>query len=414
MKDTDTPPRYLPKSNGTPGTFVLPIIVLAQWFCTSLWFASNAVMQGIVEDFGLEPTALGHLTSAVQLGFIAGTLCFAILSISDRFSPSRVFLCSALMGAGFNLGIVLEGHGLGSLLGLRFLTGFFLAGIYPVGMKIASDYYKKGLGPSLGLLVGALVLGTAFPHMLQATGAGYSWRSILWLTSMLAVAGGVLLGVGVPDGPYRKKAAGADFKAFVGLFRIPGFRSAALGYFGHMWELYAFWAFVPVIVADYMIALKLTKDAVSLWSFAVIGIGSLSCMGSGYASVRFGARRIARISLWISGMCCLGLPFVFREAPPSLFLIFMLVWGFFVVADSPMFSTLVAQHAPPEFRGTGLTIVNCVGFALTVLSLQLLTWLLDSGMGIEALVLLVFGPVLGLLGMGKPRFTARARAPEKK
>ena len=384
----------------SPGKKVLPIIILAQWFCTSLWFASNGVMPELVETFGLSPTAMGHLTAAVQAGFITGTLSFAVLSISDRFSPSRVFLVSALLGALFNAGIILEGQGLSSLLALRFLTGFFLAGIYPVGMKIASDYYREGLGKSLGFLVGALVLGTALPHLLSLWGGGFSWKDIILCTSLLAITGGILLGLGIPDGPYRRKAAGADLMAFFRLFRIPAFRSAALGYFGHMWELYAFWAFVPVICLDYLELHPSTEFGISLWSFLIIGIGSLACVGSGFASMRLGAGKTARIALGISGLCCLLLPVVLPHAPLLVFLIFMLIWGFFVIADSPMFSTLVAHNAPPEFTGTGLTIVNSAGFAVTVISIQLLNGMLAFGMGFEAFLLLALGPFLGLMGLG--------------
>lgn len=399
MKDI-SPDKNSPASASRAGKHVLPVIIIAQWFCTSLWFASNGVMPGLLDAFSLEATAMGHLTSAVQSGFILGTLLFAILSISDRFSPSRVFLVSALMGALFNAGMVIEGQGLAGLLGLRFLTGFFLAGIYPVGMKIASDYYREGLGKSLGFLVGALVLGTAFPHLLRLWGGAYSWKVIILSTSLLAAAGGLTLGLAIPDGPFRKRASGINLTAFFGLFRIRGFRAAAFGYFGHMWELYAFWAFVPVICRDYMRLHPETRFGLSLWSFCIIGIGSLACICSGFASLRFGAGRTARLALWISGLCCLLLPGILQQASLPVFLGFMLLWGFFVIADSPMFSTLVARNAPQEYRGTGLTIVNSAGFAITVVSIQILNLWHTSGMGPSGYRLLALGPALGLLGLG--------------
>lgn len=405
MKDK-TPEKDKPASGIRAGKHVLPVIILAQWFCTSLWFASNGVMAGLVDSFGLEATAMGHLTSAVQAGFILGTLLFAVLSISDRFSPVRVFLISALMGALFNAGMVFEGQGLSGLVGLRFLTGFFLAGIYPVGMKIASDYYREGLGKSLGFLVGALVLGTAFPHLLRLWGGAYSWKAIILSTSLLAATGGLVLGLGIPDGPFRKKAGGTNLTAFFGLFRIRGFRAAAFGYFGHMWELYAFWAFVPVICRDYMRLHPETSFGLSLWSFCIIGIGSLACICSGFASLRFGAGRTARLALWVSGLCCLLLPGILQQASLPVFLGFMLLWGFFVIADSPMFSTLVARNAPHEYRGTGLTIVNSAGFAITVVSIQILNLWNASGMGPSGYRLLALGPALGLLGLGWKRLGA--------
>lgn len=185
-----------------PSKLILPVIVLSQFCCTSLWFAGNGVMPDLVSTFGLNESAIGHLTSAVQFGFIVGTLVFAILSIADWFSPSKVFFSCALLGALFNLGIIWDENGLASILSFRFFTGFFLAGIYPVGMKIAADYYEKGLGKSLGFLVGALVVGTAFPHLLKEMTHTLSWKTVLVATSILAVLGGTLMVILVPNGPF--------------------------------------------------------------------------------------------------------------------------------------------------------------------------------------------------------------------
>ncbi|MGB5262481.1 MAG: MFS transporter, partial [Lutimonas sp.] len=227
--------------------YILPIIVISQFFCISLWFAGNGVMNDLISNFDLRKNALGHLTSAVQLGFILGALIFAIFTIVDRYSPSKVFFVSALLGALCNLGILWNENNLVSLLFFRFTTGFFLAGIYPVGMKIAADYYEKGLGKALGFLVGALVLGTALPHLLKDMTIAFPWQSVLLVTSTLAVIGGLLISIFVPDGPFRKPGVSLDHTAFFGVFKQKEFRSAAFGYFGHMWELYTFWAFAPVI-----------------------------------------------------------------------------------------------------------------------------------------------------------------------
>lgn len=384
-----------------PARYLLPVIVLAQFCCTSLWFASNGVMEALIEAFGLKPTALGHLTAAVQLGFIGGTLVFAIYSLADRFSPSKVFLVSALLGALTNICTIWEGHTLTSLIGLRLLTGFFLAGIYPVGMKIAADYYQKGLGKSLGYLVGALVVGTALPHLLTSLGGGTQWRTVILTTSALAVLGGLAIGLAVPDGPYRKPALQTDFSAFPQLFRIRSFRQAALGYFGHMWELYAFWAFVPVLCLQFLDR-NPTTFSIPLWSFLIIAIGGLACIGSGYASLRWGARRTAQVSLLVSGICCLLTPLALTQPHAWVFLLFMLVWGSSVIADSPMFSTLVAHSAPGRLKGTGLTIVNSAGFAITVLSIQLLNSLFAAyPETVWVYLLLALGPVLGWIGLGK-------------
>jgi MFS family permease len=384
--------------------WILPIIVIAQFFCTSLWFAGNAVIDDLIFNFGLGETALGDLTSAVQFGFISGTLIFAILTVADRFSPSRVFLVSALIGAGFNALVIWEGHGLASLLGLRFLTGFFLAGIYPVGMKIAADYYQAGLGKSLGFLVGALVLGTAFPHLLKAVPNALNWQGVVLATSALAALGGILMWWLVPDGPFRKPSQKPNFGAFYQIFRKPAFRAAAFGYFGHMWELYAFWAFVPVMLNLYMRLHPGVSFDVPLLSFLVIGVGGLGCVTGGYLSLRFGARNIAFAALSLSLACCLLSPFVFAVEGQLLFVLFLVFWGMVVVADSPLFSTLVAHNSEAKIKGTALTMVNSIGFLISILSIQFLNYvqfLTDSRL---IYAVLGIGPVLGLwaLGVRKP------------
>ncbi len=376
-----------------PPWYILPVIVLAQFAGTSLWFAGNAVLADLQAAYQLPLGALGGLTSAVQLGFISGTLLFAILTIADRFSPSRVFLVSALLGALFNLGVGSVVLDYPSILVMRFLTGFFLAGIYPVGMKIAADWYAKGLGKALGYLVGALVLGTAFPHFLRYYGADLSWTFVLQGASLLAVLGGLAIGVFVPDGPGRKPGRGFNPVAIVEVFRYPDFRSAALGYFGHMWELYAFWAFVPFILASRFPAMQ--ESTLSLFSFLAIAFGGLGCVFGGYWSLRLGSVRIAFGMLLVSGLLCLFSPaWMALDWIPFLLLLFL--WGFTVVGDSPQFSTLVARNVPAELRGSALTIVNSIGFAITIFSIQLLTYLAQSGYVQWMYVSLGMGPLLGL------------------
>ena len=231
---------------------VLPIIVFAQFCCTSLWFAGNAIMSDLIVNFNLESSALAHLTSAVQFGFIIGTFLFAILTISDRFSSSKVFFVCAVIAAVFNVLMVLEINSLYSLFSIRFGTGFFLAGIYPVGMKIASDYFEKGLGKSLGFLVGALVLGTGFPHVLKVFQDEISWNVMIYITSSLSLLGGTMILLFISEGPYKTKLQRFDVSLFYNVFKIKKFRTAAFGYFGHMWELYAFWAFLPILLQAYL------------------------------------------------------------------------------------------------------------------------------------------------------------------
>ena len=252
------------------------------------------------------------------------------------------------------------------------MTGFFLAGIYPVGMKIAADYYEKGLGKSLGYLVGALVLGTAFPHLLKGFSGGLPWRLVLIITSTLATIGGGVMLLFIPDGPFRKASQGVDLSAFLKIFKNSKFRSAAFGYFGHMWELYTFWAFVPVMLTTYLAQNPTTVLNVSLWSFIIVGLGGLACVAGGYLSQIFGSKKIATAALLLSGICCLLSPLIFYTTSPILFLSFLIFWGLVVIADSPLFSTLVAKNAPAENKGTALTIVNSIGFAITIVSIQLM------------------------------------------
>jgi MFS family permease len=391
-----------------PPSHILPIIVVSQVAGTSLWFAGNAVMASLQAELGLAPTSLGHLTSAVQVGFISGTLTFALLTLADRFSPSRVFFASSLLGALFNLG-VLWADGFASLLLLRFLTGFFLAGIYPVGMKISADWHEKGLGKALGYLVGALVLGTAAPHLLKALSGSLPWQGVFVATSAFALLGGLLIQLLVPDGPFRRRSQGFDPRALLRVFANKPFRAAAFGYFGHMWELYAFWAFVPLMLLGYAQGHPEVELNVSLLSFAAIAVGSVSCVVGGYLAGWMGSARVAFWALFLSFCCCLLSPLM-GLLPLPLLLLFLLFWGAVVVADSPQFSTLVAQNAPKEITGTALTIVNCIGFSITIFSIQLLSqagpWLPEP----YRYVVLAPGPLLGLSALRKLVFSPRAKS----
>lgn len=370
--------------------------MISQFACTSLWFAGNAIIQDLVRELQLPVAALGHITSSVQFGFIVGTLAFALLAIADRFSPSRVFFTSALAGALLNAGILLGEQRLPSLLLFRFGTGFFLAGIYPIGMKIAADYQDKDLGKALGYLVGALVLGTAFPHLLKALTHGLPWLYVVRATSALSITGGLIILLFVPDGPYRKKGGKIHLKAIPKAFRNREFRAAALGYFGHMWELYAFWAFIPLILAVYQQLHPQYHLPVSLLSFLLIAIGGFSCVIGGYLSQQFGSKKVASSALLASACCCLVSPFAFNM-PAAVFLSFLFFWGMVVTADSPQFSTLVAQHAPTELKGSALTAVNCIGFSITIVSIQLTGYLLKYFPPTLVYVTLSLGPLLGII-----------------
>jgi DHA1 family inner membrane transport protein len=369
---------------------VLPVIVLAQLAGTSLWFAVNAVMPDLQRDWGLDPAAVGGLTSAVQLGFIAGTLLFALLTVADRHSPRLVFLLCSVAGALTNAAGAALHDQLDLLLALRFGTGFFLAGIYPVGMKIAASWYSRGLGAALGLLVGALVLGTAAPHGLRALGTDWSWQGVTLGVSALAAGGGALLWLLVPDSPHLPRAARIRPQALASLWTDRAVRASAFGYFGHMWELYPFWVLVPAIVAT-----RLGAEQVSAASFAVIGAGFVGCAVGGLLAQRFGSAHVAAAQLATSGACCLLAPLMLG-APVALFAAWLVLWGVTVAGDSPQFSTLTAHNAPRDAVGSLLTFVNCIGFALSIATIHLFVRL-SQALPLDAVLpWLAVGPAFGL------------------
>ncbi|EMJ89172.1 MFS transporter [Leptospira meyeri] len=377
----------------------LPIIIVAQFLCTSLWFAGNSIISDLAKDLHLEQNFLANLTSSIQFGFIIGTLVFAIFNISDRISPSLVFFICSLLAGLFNLGITIKTIQPIEIFSFRLLTGFFLAGIYPVGMKIASDYFQADLGKSLGLLVGALVFGTAFPHLLKALSIGFPWKYVLYTTSTLSLGGGLIILFFVPDGPYRKIGQKLKFGAFIKSFKNKNFRTASFGYFGHMWELYALWTSIPVILLSYTKQYQNINLNIPLLSFLIIGSGTIACVISGIISHRYGAKKIATISLFLSCLCCLLSPFFLLSDSFLLFILFLFFWGLVVIADSPLFSTLVAQSAPEDSKGSALTIVNCIGFSITIVSIQLISSFSDKINFQYLYLLLAIGPILGLFAL---------------
>jgi MFS family permease len=346
---------------------VLPVIVLAQFAGTSLWFVGNAVLPELKLELGLSQYALSLVTSAVMFGFIAGTLFFAFFSLADRYSPVRLFFISSLWGALFNVVVIWLAPDSVSLFILRFLTGVCIAGIYPVGMKIAADWYEKGLGKALGYLLGALILGTAFPYLLKNRDFNLPWKSVLYCTSVVAVAGAFLMIFFVGDGPYRKKSGAFRWDAIGTIFRSRKWRQAAFGYFGHMWELYTFWGFLPVILGLYVSRNNIPLN-IPLLSFLIIASGAISSVIGGFLSQKWGSAKVASLALFLSGCCCLMSPFIF-DWPPALFLLLVFTWGLTVCSDSPQFSALVARYAPDDLRGTALTIYNAIGFTISTISL---------------------------------------------
>ena len=373
---------------------ILPTLVLAQFAGTSLWFAVNAVMPDLQQQMGWPASAVGRLTSALQLGFIVGTLVFALLAIADRFSARRVFLFCALAGALCTLGALMRIASFTELLLWRAATGFFLAGIYPVGMKIASQWFPKGLGVALGWLVGALVLGSASAHGIRALSVELPWSAVMISVALLAAAGGLLLFMVIPEPPnYTANTKKLEMQALATIWTDWRVRASVLGYFGHMWELYTFWVLVPLILAT-----QLSGQALSFAAFGVLGIGAVGCIGGGWLAKRWGSARVATLQLSMSGMCCLLAPWLL-SASLIWFLLWLAVWGITAAGDSPQFSTLTASNAPKHAVGSVLTLTNCIGFALSIVSIELFTSLAQEHQLSSLLPWLGIGPLLGVLAM---------------
>lgn len=380
--------------------WILPAIVIGQLLATSTWFAANAVIDSLQLLWAMDGGE-GMVTTAVQIGFIVGTLVFAIGGIADRFHPSTVFLIAAITGAVANAAVLLFPDDFVLVLMARFVVGLSLAGVYPVGMKIAAGWYGGGLGWALGFLVGALVLGTAAPHLLRAIGATWDWRVVIVGASVAAIVGGLVVRL-VPEGPNLERGGPVRFSGVLAAFRERCFRASALGYFGHMWELYAFWAFVPVWIGAHGLA----GSALSGTAFAVIAVGFIGCAGGGLLVRRFGGGRVALGQLGISTTCCLASPLMLY-APTPIFVAFLLVWGITVIGDSPQFSALTAFFAPRPLVGSALTLVNSIGFAMTIASLSLLEWLQHVVPPAWLLLPLALGPLVGLL-VGRPLIADRS------
>lgn len=377
-------------------------IALAELLGTSLWFSASSVTGALQQLWGLDPGRIGWLIAATQLGFIASTAVLATTGLADRFAASTIFFVACVAGALANAGFAASSN-YATALAFRAIVGVTLAGIYPIGMKLMVSWTRGDTSFALSLLVGMLTLGTALPHGIRAIGALLPWQSVVLASSFLAlVAGAIILRLGV--GPYLPASVSGGNAGrpadVLSVFRLRAFRTYAFAYFGHMWELYAFWAIVPWLVAA-IAGVAAPRSSVSAWSFAVIASGAVGCVLGGLLARRFGRVAIAGAALALSGAICVVFPIV-----PALALLF--VWGIAVVADSPQFSSLSASAAPRELVGSALAMQNCIGFALTVAAIALVTGLLPQ-LGTHVTWLLVPGPVLGLLALARGTGASRAR-----
>jgi len=369
-------------------------IAFAQFLGCSLWFSVNGVSSALVVHWDLEVSDIGLLTGAVQAGFISGTLGLAVSNLADRFRPSLIFLSASLLGGLANLLFAYQASGLGEGLLYRFIVGVCLAGIYPIGMKLIVSWSPKLPGVGLGLVVGMLTLGTASPHLFNGLSWSPDWRLTLTFVSGLALIGGMLV-VSIGEGPFGVKQTGPiQWGAVFKSFQIPRFRASAYGYFGHMWELYAFWTLVPWLLASVMTEASALE--ISMWSFVVIGIGLFGAVWGGLMSRRWGSGRVAFVSLAVSGSICVLYPFLEDQQWATIGV--LMVWGFFVIADSAQFSAISSKSCPPDMVGSALSIQNCLGFLISIGSIVLLTDWADA-LGTHVVWLLVPGPILGLIAM---------------
>jgi len=390
---------------------MLGVVSLAQFLGMTLWFSATAVTPLLIDEFNISEARAPWLTMAVQAGFVAGTLLSALANLADVFNSRTLMFAGALAGATANAA-VLVAPGAVTVIALRFLTGAALAFVYPPAMKIAAGWFRDGRGLALGILIGALTLGKAFPHLLSAL-FGAEWRAPMLLASGLAIAGGALVLAIVRDGPFVAATAPFDPQAIRRVLSIRGARLAMLGYLGHMWELYAMWTWVVVFawasLADAGVAN--VAAAGSFAAFLAIGSGAAGCVMAGYIADRAGK---ARVAMWamIGSAACAALTVLVYGGPPLLLFALIMVWGFMVVADSAQFSALVSEYAPRDYIGTALTLQTCAGFLLTMVTIELLPRVADYTGWRWASLLLVPGPLLGAIAMHRLAAFAHSRSGE--
>lgn len=363
----------------------------------SLWFSGSAVVPALTREWHLSETAAGWLTLSVQIGFVVGTLLSALFNLPDIISPRHLFTLTAICGAIVNAAFGWFAHSASVGITLRFLTGMFLAGVYPPAMKILATWFRHGRGLALGVLVGALTLGKATPYLINGVGS-YNWRTNVTFVSLLAVVGGVVVLLFVSDGPFALPAARFDLSQAGKVFRNHGVRLANLGYLGHMWELYAMWTWIPFMIRASLSARHSSPALAEVGSFVVIGCGAVGCVVAGLIADRVGRTIVTSVAMAISGSCCLVIGFFFGANPIAL-LIVAAIWGASVVADSAQFSACVTELGDPQYIGTALTIQTCLGFLLTTISIELIPRLEKLVGWRYAFVILAPGPLFGVLSM---------------
>jgi MFS family permease len=392
--------------NGTRPWRTLGVIAVGEVLGMTLWFSATAAAPAIGAEYHMDVASRAWLTMAVQGGFVVGTLLTAVTSLADAINSRHLFAIGCVLGALFNISITAAPSS-AVIIALRFCTGMSLAWVYPPGMKIVAGWFLDRRGTALGMVVGAVGLGSAFPHLLAWAGAGLPWRSLVGASSILAIVGAAIVISAVTDGPYVSASAPFDRHALNVVLRNHGTRLAMLGYFGHMWELYAMWTWIAAFAAASLAQASGNRTG-SLIAFVTIAAGAVGCVVAGNWADEWGKARVAGAAMIASAACCVLTPFVFGSSLAVLFGL-AIVWGFTVVADSAQFSALVTDYTPRTHVGTALTLQTSAGFLLTMLSMRLVPPMSDMAGWRWAFVFLAPGPILGAMAMwrlNRVRFSA--------